>query len=107
MRQFVLLLSPLAPHIAEELWQVLGGTDTLAYEKWPEFDPAKIKEDTIEVALQINGKVRSKLSVPAETSREQLETAARGDARIAQLLEGKQVVKAIVVPGRLVNFVVK
>jgi leucyl-tRNA synthetase len=107
MEKFVLLLSPFAPHIAEELWQALGNRESLAHEPWPEFDPSLAKEDTIEVPVQINGKVRSKVNVPAETDQAGLETAARADVRIAELLNGRQVLKAIVVPGRLVNFVVK
>ena len=93
--------------MAEELWQALGHTESLAYEPWPEFDPALAKEDTVEVPVQINGKVRSKITVPADADAAQLEAAARADARIAELLAGKQIVKVIVVPGRLVNFVVK
>jgi leucyl-tRNA synthetase len=107
LEKFVLLVSPFAPHMAEELWQALGHPETLAYEPWPKFDPALAREDTIEVPVQINGKVRSKLSVPADADGKALETAARADARIAELLHGKQIVKAIVVPGRLVNFVIK
>ncbi len=107
LEKFVLILSPFAPHIAEELWQALGHKETLAHERWPEFDPALAKEDTIEIPVQINGKVRSKINVPAETDQAALEAAARKDVRIAELLAEKQVVKAIVVPGRLVNFVVK
>ena len=107
MQRLVLLLSPLAPHLAEELWELLGHGKTLAYEPWPEFDPALVKEDTIEVPVQINGKLRSKIMVAAETSREGLEAAARADERTAELLAGHQVVKVVVVPGRLVNFVIK
>jgi leucyl-tRNA synthetase len=107
LEKFVLLVSPFAPHMAEELWQALGHTETLAYEPWPKFDPALAREDTIEVPVQINGRVRSKLSVPTDADAKALETAARADARIAELLAGKQIVKAIVVPGRLVNFVIK
>jgi leucyl-tRNA synthetase len=107
LEKFVLLVSPFAPHIGEELWQALGHRESLAYEPWPEFDPALAKEDTIEVPVQINGKVRSKICVPAETDKAGLEAAARADERIAEQLSGKQIVKAIVVPGRLVNFVIR
>jgi leucyl-tRNA synthetase len=107
LEKFVLLLSPFAPHMAEELWQALGHKETLAHEPWPEFDPALAKEDTIEVPVQINGKVRSKISVAAEIDQPGLEAAARADTKIAEQLAGRQVVKAIVVPGRLVNFVLK
>jgi len=107
METFVLLLSPFAPHIAEELWRLLGRQDTLAYEPWPVADPALLKADTVEVPVQIKGKVRSRVVVPAETSAADLEAAARADQRIQELLADQQVVKVIVVPGRLVNFVTK
>jgi leucyl-tRNA synthetase len=107
MERFVLLLSPFAPHMAEELWQALGHAESLAYEPWPAFDPALAREDTVEVAVQIKGKVRSKIVVPADTDKAVLEAAARADERIAQLLTGQEIVKTIVVPGRLVNFVTK
>jgi leucyl-tRNA synthetase len=107
MGTFLLLLSPFAPHLSEELWQVLGHGQTLAYEPWPEYDEALIKEDTIEVPVQINGKLRSRIRVPAGADRDVLERTARLDQRIADHLELKQEVKVIVVPGRLVNFVVK
>ncbi len=107
MEKLVLLLSPLAPHMAEELWQALGYADTLAYESWPTFDEAAIKEDTIEVPVQIGGKLRGRVQVPAEADKAALEAAARSDPKIQELLDGKTIVKAIVVPGRMVNFVVK
>jgi leucyl-tRNA synthetase len=107
MEQFVLLLSPFAPHIAEELWQALGHTESLAHEPWPEFDPAAAREDTVEIPVQINGKVRSKVTVPVDADAATIEAAARCDARTTELLAGKQIMKVIVVPGRLINFVVK
>ena len=102
-----MLLSPFAPHLAEELWEALGHDQTLAYEPWPQFDESLMKEETIEIPVQIGGKLRSRIQVPADADRAAMEAAARADARIAELLEGKTVVKVIVVPGRLVNFVVK
>jgi leucyl-tRNA synthetase len=107
METFVLLVSPFAPHLAEELWQLLGHTSTLAYEPWPAFDEAAIKEDTVEVPVQILGKLRGRVTVPADATAEQLKAAALADPRIAELLSGKTIIKEIVVPGRLVNFVVK
>jgi len=107
LEKFVLLLSPFAPHLAEELWQALGHTTTLAHEPWPQFDPELAKEDTREIAVQINGKVRAKIRVPADADQERMIAAARTEGRIAELLTGKQVVKQIAVPGRLVSFVVK
>ena len=107
MERLVLLLSPLAPHIAEELWQCLGHADTLAYEPWPQYDEGLIQEDTIEIPVQINGKVRSRVTVPVEAPQDDLARAAREDSKIAAQIAGKTIIKTIVVPGRLVNFVVK
>ena len=99
MEKLVLLLSPLAPHLAEELWQLLGHADTLAYEPWPAFDPAAIREDTIEVPVQINGKLRGRVAVPVDATADEQEQAARNDPKIAELLAGQTVVKVVVVPG--------
>jgi leucyl-tRNA synthetase len=107
MEPFVLLLSPFAPHIAEELWEALGHGPTLAFHAWPAYDEAAIKEDTVEIPVQINGKLRGRISVPAEIDAAALEAAARADDKVAAQLAGKTVVKAVVVPGRMVNFVVK
>jgi leucyl-tRNA synthetase len=107
MEQFILVLSPFAPHLAEELWRLLGHNDTLAYEDWPEYDEALTRDEVIEVPVQINGKLRSKIQVLADITKEDLEAAARADVQIATHLAGKTVAKVIVVPGRLVNFVAK
>lgn len=107
VEKFILLLSPLAPHIAEELWQVLGHQVSLAYEAWPTFDESYLKEDVVEVPVQVNGKIRGRLSVSADTDPSGLETAAREHAQFAEWTGGKPIAKVIVVPGRLVNFVVK
>ncbi len=107
MEKFVLILSPFAPHIAEELWQLLGHEKSLAYEPWPTYDEAHTIDAQIEIPVQILGKLRSKVIVPAGSDQATIVTAARADARIAELLSGKEVVKTIVVPGKLVNFVVK
>ncbi len=106
LEPFVLLLAPFAPHIAEELWRALGHPDTLAYEPWPEYDPAQTKADTIEVPVQINGKVRERLQVPAGIDKTELERLALADDKVQALIAGKQIRKVIVVPGRLVNIVV-
>ena len=103
----VLLLAPFAPHMAEELWEALGHTKTLAYEAWPTFDEDALKLDTVEIPVQINGKLRAKVVVPADCSQSDLEQAARNHEHITGLLDGKTMVKAIIVPGRLVNFVVR
>ncbi len=106
LEPFVLLLAPFAPHLAEELWHVLGHGDTLAYEPWPTFDPAFTKDDAIEVPVQVNGKLRSKLNVPADADQETLRTLALADEKIKVFIDDKQIKKVIVVPGKLVNIVV-
>src|SRR5262249_7079315 len=103
---FVLILSPFAPHLAEELWHTLGHPKTLAYEEWPKYDPALTKADEIEVPVQINGKVRSKLTVPADITDDALREAALQDPRVVEAISGKTVSKVIVVPKKLVNIVV-
>jgi len=107
MERFVQLLSPFAPHLAEELWQQFGHAQTLAYEPWPECDEALLKEDTIEIPVQINGKLRSRIVVAAGADQAAMEAEARADAKIAGLLAGKTIVKTIIVLGKMVNFVVK
>jgi leucyl-tRNA synthetase len=105
LERFVLVLSPFAPHLAEELWHTLGHKQTLAYEAWPKYDPALTKADEIEVPVQVNGKVRSKLTVPADVSDDVLKEAALKDAKVIESLGGKAVRKVIVVPKKLVNIV--
>jgi len=105
MEQFVLLLSPFAPHLAEELWALLGNMQTLAYEPWPEFDEGAMVESSIEIPVQIMGKNRAKINVPPGLSKDDLLKAAMENERIQELLEGKTIRKEIVVPDRLVNIV--
>ncbi|MCA9229547.1 MAG: class I tRNA ligase family protein, partial [Planctomycetales bacterium] len=107
MQQFVLLLSPFAPHIAEELWQALGHEASLALEPWPAYDDSLLAESEIEIPVQIKGKVRTKIKVPADSDQATLEKLALADSRVAELLDGKEVLKTVIVPGRLVNFVIK
>ena len=102
---FVKMLSPVAPHIAEELWEQLGHSNTITYEEWPVFDASKLVEDEVEVVLQVMGKVRSKLSVPKDISKEDLEKLALADEGLQKWIEGKTIRKVIVVPGKLVNVV--
>jgi leucyl-tRNA synthetase len=104
---FVLLLAPFAPHLAEELWERLGHAESLAYAPWPVHDEQYLVEDTVEVPVQVNGKLRSKVVVAADAPKEVLLEAAKADARVMPHLEGKSIVKEIVVPGKLVNLVVK
>ena len=103
--RFLAILAPFAPHVAEEIWARLGHDGLVTLGEWPGFDEAMLRDDTIEVPVQILGKVRSRIEVPADSDKEALERAALGDARIAELLQGRTVRKVIVVPGRLVNIV--
>jgi len=105
--RLVLLLAPFAPHIAEELWQRLGHEQSLAYEPWPEYDEKLVADETLTLPVQINGKVRGSIEVPAEAGEDEVfETALRSE-RIASLVEGKAIVKRIYVPKKIVNLVVK
>jgi leucyl-tRNA synthetase len=107
LRTLPLLLSPFAPYVAHELWQAIGEKSNLLREAWPKYDAALAKEDEIEIAIQVNGKLRSRLVVPADSSEEILRERALADEKVRSSMDGKQVVKAIVVPGKLVNVVVK
>jgi leucyl-tRNA synthetase len=107
MEQFVLLLSPFAPHIGEELWGLLGHGATLAYQPWPVCDESYLVESMIEIPVQVLGKLRGKIQVPPDISQEDLIAAAKADEKIQPWLAGKTIVKEIVVPGRLVNFVIR
>lgn len=102
---FVKLLSPVAPHIAEELWEKLGYTDTITYETWPAYDEAKLVDDEVEIVIQINGKMKVKLMVPTDTPKEKLEEIAMDDHIIKEQIDGKTIRKVIAVPGKLVNIV--
>jgi leucyl-tRNA synthetase len=107
LEAFVLLLAPFAPHLAEELWERLGHGASLAYEPWPAFDPALTEDESVEIVFQVNGKVRDKRVLPTATPEAELLEQARSSTRVAAHLEGKTVVKEIVVPGKLVNIVVR
>ena len=106
-KTLITLLNPVAPHVTEELWEMLGMEGLLSISAWPEYDPAKTVDDEIEIVLQINGKVRDKLIIPAGLNKEETEAAARQSEKFVTFTEGKEVVKVIVVPGKLVNVVVK
>ncbi|MBO7686476.1 MAG: leucine--tRNA ligase [Kiritimatiellae bacterium] len=105
--KFVLCLAPFAPHLGEELWQFLGHADTLAYEPFPAFDPAALVESEIEVPVQVLGKLRGRVMVSVDATPPEMEAAARANPDVAKFLEGKQVVKVICVPKKMVNFVVR
>lgn len=104
--KFALVLSPFAPHLAEELWNFLGHSKTIAYEKWPEFNAELAKDDLITIAVQVNGKTRGTFEVAADISKEDLFAMVKGDEKISKYLAGT-IVKEIYVPGKICNFVVK
>ncbi|MCR5522908.1 MAG: leucine--tRNA ligase [Clostridia bacterium] len=101
------MLSPICPHIGEEIWQILGHNNTIAYENWPVYDESKCVEDEIEIAVQVNGKIRARLTVPADAAEEEVLATAKADEKVAAEIEGRQIIKQLYVKGRLVNIVVK
>lgn len=104
---FVKLLAPIAPHVAEELWTILGHEGSISYEAWPTFDESKLVDDEVEVVVQVNGKVRAKVTVAKDASKEELEQVAINDEKVKEFMDGKELVKLIAIPGKLVNIVVK
>jgi leucyl-tRNA synthetase len=107
LEKMILLLAPFAPHIAEEVWHKLGFSGSVHSQKWPEFDPEKLLVEDVEIVVQINGKVRGRLTVPVDCPEDDLIKAAKESERIEELLEGRQIIRVIAVPGRLVNIVAR
>ncbi len=103
----VKLLSPIAPHMMEEIWSKFGHDDSITYAKWPTFDESKLVTDTVDLIIQVNGRLRDKLSVPLDTDKEKVKELALSDEKVQKFLDGKDVVKVIVVPNKIVNIVVK
>ena len=104
---FVKLLNPIAPHMTEEIWSVLGHEETMTYEAWPTYDEAKLVSDTITIIAQVNGKLRGRIEVPATISKEEMQEVAMANENVQNFVAGKEIVKTIAVPGKLVNIVVK
>ena len=104
---FIKLLNPFAPHLTEEMWENMGNTTFCSLEKWPEYDEFKTVENTIEIAVQVNGKLRSTITIAKDSSKEDAIACAKADEKVAEGLDGKSIVKEIYVPGRIVNIVVK
>ncbi|MBI3321096.1 MAG: class I tRNA ligase family protein [Candidatus Omnitrophica bacterium] len=102
----VLLLSPFAPHLCEELWERLGHPNSLAHEPWPACDPSALEESTVLLVVQVNGKLRARITVPAEASEEQLRAAVLEHEQVKKFVNGRSIKQCIVVPKRLVNIVV-
>jgi len=103
----LLLLSPFCPHICEELWQLTGHAESIYLQSWPQYDPAALVEDEVEIVLQVNGRVRDKINVPTQASDEDLRRISLENQKIRELTNGKKIVKMVVVPGKLVNIVIK
>jgi leucyl-tRNA synthetase len=106
VEKFILVLAPFAPHVAEELWQRLGYNDTLAYEPWPRYDHELVKEKEIELAVQVNGKIKDRITVSADADEELIKQKAVACPKVAAAVKGKQPKKIIIVKSRLVNIVV-
>jgi len=105
--RFLRILSPYAPHIAEEIWQRLGNEESIAFAEWPIWDDAVIQQDTVTIAVQVQGKMRGKIDVSKSATKDDVLNAARANPNVAKWLQDKEIVKEIVVPGRLINFVVR
>ena len=104
---FLKLLSPFAPHIAEEIYELIGGEGFITVSEWPEYDESKTVDATIEVGVQVNGKVRGAVTIPAGCDKDTALSAAKENARVASFIEGRKIVKEIYVPGKIINIVVK
>ncbi|MCR5485365.1 MAG: leucine--tRNA ligase [Clostridiales bacterium] len=107
LKDFIIILNPFAPHVTEEMWEELGFGGTVTDQKWPTYDESKCKDDTVEIAVQINGKVKARLTVDADISSDDAIALAKADSRVSELIDGKTLVKELYVKGRLVNIVVK
>ncbi|WP_294799840.1 leucine--tRNA ligase [uncultured Eubacterium sp.] len=105
LKTLTILLNPFAPHVTEEMWDVMNFGGMVNQAKWPEYDEEKTKENDVEIVIQIMGKVRAKITVPVDMAKDDVLTAAKAEPKIAELLEGKEIKKEIYVPGKLVNFV--
>jgi leucyl-tRNA synthetase len=106
LETLLLLLSPMAPHMADELWNDLGHKGFMLNLQWPDYDAEVAKADEVTIVVQLNGKVRDKLTVPADTDPKEIERLAMESEKVKPALEGKQIRNVVVVPGRLVNIVV-
>jgi leucyl-tRNA synthetase len=107
LEKLTLMLEPFAPYLAEELWEEQGRQGPVFHQAWPKYDPDLARDEEAEVVIQVNGKLRGRINVAFGTPRDSLEKLALADTKIQPLLDGKQVVKVIVVPDKLVNIVVK
>jgi leucyl-tRNA synthetase len=103
----VACVGPFAPHVTEELWHQLGHSTTAQRDSWPKYDEQYLVSDTVTIAVQVNGKLRGTIAAPTDANEAKATELARAESKVATYLDGKQVVKTIYVPGKLLNFVVK
>ena len=104
---FLKLLNPIAPYITEELWNMMGNNNTISYEEWPNYDESKLVSETFELVVQVNGKVRGKITTSSETTEDEMKKLAKEIDNVRNHIDGKEIFKEIVVPKKLVNIVVK
>ena len=104
---FVKMLSCISPHIGEELWSILGHNDTIAFEPWPTYDEAKTIDASVEIAMQVCGKFKGTITLPADSAKDDVIAAVKASEKVAAAIDGKTIVKEIFVPNKLVNIVVK
>lgn len=107
VRNLIIMLAPFVPHVTEEMWEHLGFEGSVHQQSWPEYDESALVKDSVEIVVQINGKIKEKINIPGDLSREEMEKIAMEDEKVKGLTEGKNVVKVIAVPGKLLNIVVK
>jgi len=107
VESMLILISPIAPHFSEELWSRLGHPESIFRASWPEVDPEALRVEEVTLAVQVNGKIRNRVTLPVGAGKDEVEQAALEDEKVSSYLEGKELIKVIVIPGRLVNFVVK
>jgi leucyl-tRNA synthetase len=107
LEPFVTILAPFAPHLAEELWEILGRRAPVSLAPWPVAEDRWLRDETVEIPVQIQGKLRGRVVVPADADADAMKAAALADPKIADQLVGREIVKVVAVPGRMVNFVVK
>ncbi|MCA9428630.1 MAG: class I tRNA ligase family protein, partial [Candidatus Omnitrophica bacterium] len=107
MERFVLILAPFAPHLAEEMWELLGHGDSLSHQPWPDFDESLLVEETITIPVQVQGKLRDNIEVAKDAGKDEILAAAKASEKVQRHIDGKTIVKEIYVPGRMVNLVVK
>lgn len=107
-KNFIKLLNPIVPHITEEIWnEVFDNKETIAYEPWPTYDESKLKDDVYEMVVQVNGVLRGKVEVPVSYTEDEMKEIAKKIEKVKNIIEGKTIIKEIVIPRKLVNIVVK